>query len=61
MEITKKKEQVKSGLEKELIETEGQQKLLRNTMKNDASLSKARAGDILQNFKKDLDNSSKNE
>ena len=61
MEIVKKKEQVKSGMQKELTQTQGEQKLLRGSMKKDSSLANARAGDILQNFKKDLDNSSKNE
>ena len=61
MEIVKKKEQVKSNLEKEFTETEGQQKLLRSTLSNDAALQQARASDMLQNYKKDLENTSNNE
>ena len=61
MEITKKKEQVKSKMEKEFTQTEGEQKLLRGNMKGQADLTRARAGDMLMNFKKDLDNTSKNE
>ena len=56
VEINKKKEQVKSQLTKQFVETEGKQKLLRNVMGNSAELGKARAGDILQNVKKDLEN-----
>ena len=44
-----------------MVDTAGKQKLLRNTMAAEANLNKARANDILQNYKKDLDNRSKNE
>ena len=37
MEITKKKEQVKGGMNKQFIQTEGEQKLLRSTMQNEAA------------------------
>tara|TARA_Y100001938_G_scaffold147833_1_gene229969 strand:- start:8470 stop:10767 length:2298 start_codon:yes stop_codon:yes gene_type:complete len=61
IEINRQKEQVKANLNKEMVETGGKQKLLRNTMAAEANLNKARANDILQNYKKDLDNRSKNE
>ena len=57
VEINKKKEEVKSQMNKEYVATEGKQKLLRNTMTGNADLTQARAGDILQNYKKDLENS----
>ena len=61
VEINKKKEEVKSQMNKEYVETEGKQKLLRNSMAGNTNLNQARAGDILQNFKKDLENRSKSE
>ena len=61
MEITKKKEQVKSKMEKEFTKTEGEQQAVRGDLNTNAALMKARAGDALINYKKDLDNSSKNE
>jgi hypothetical protein len=61
MEITKKKEQVKSKMEKEFTKTEGEQQAVRGDLNANAALMKARAGDALINYKKDLDNSSKNE
>tara|TARA_R110002012_G_scaffold110255_2_gene254658 strand:- start:2358 stop:4664 length:2307 start_codon:yes stop_codon:yes gene_type:complete len=61
MEIVKKKEQVKGNMDKEFVQTEGEQKLLRGILNNDANLIKQRANDELKNYKKDLDNSSKNE
>jgi len=61
IEINRQKEQVKANLNKEMVDTAGKQKLLRNTMAAEANLNKARANDILQNYKKDLDNRSKNE
>ena len=59
VEINKQKEQVKSGMTKELTQTAGEQKLLRGMMAGGAQLNDARARDILANYKKDLDNSSK--
>tara|TARA_R100000458_G_scaffold58284_1_gene65987 strand:- start:2493 stop:4802 length:2310 start_codon:yes stop_codon:yes gene_type:complete len=59
VEINKKKEQVKSQITKEFIETEGKQKLVRNLMQNNVQLGNARIGDILQNTKKDLENTDK--
>jgi len=57
VEINKKKEEVKSQMNKEYTETEGKQKLLRNMMTGNTNLAKARQGDILQNMKKGLENS----
>ena len=61
VEINKQKEQVKSGMKEELIQTEGEQKLLRGLMSGNANLQKARLGEVVQNVKKDLESSSKNE
>ena len=59
VEINKKKEEVKSGISKELVETEGKQKLLRNVLNSESNLMRKRQGDLVNNFKKDLDNRSK--
>ncbi len=61
MEINKKKENVKSNLDKEYLNTEAQQKLLRGLMQGESDLTKKRQSDILQNSKKDLENKSKSE
>ena len=61
VEINKKKEEVKSKMNKEFTQTEGEQKLLRGTMAGNANLVQARQGDILQNYKKDLENRKKSE
>tara|TARA_Y100000593_G_scaffold39183_1_gene75744 strand:+ start:11164 stop:13467 length:2304 start_codon:yes stop_codon:yes gene_type:complete len=61
VEINKKKEEVKSGMTKELIETQGKQKLLRGTLGNNANLIQQRQNDALVNSKKDLENSEKSE
>ena len=72
MEITKKKESVKANMNKEYIETEGKQKLLRNTMQGNANLEQsrmsdqealkeARMQDELENYKKGLDNTQENQ
>jgi wyosine [tRNA(Phe)-imidazoG37] synthetase (radical SAM superfamily) len=61
VEINKKKEEVKSQMNKQYVETEGKQKLVRGMIEGNANLNKARSGDILQNFKKDLENSSESE
>ena len=52
VEINKKKEQVKSQLGKELTQTEGEQKLLRGTMANNANLMQQRSNDLLKERKK---------
>jgi len=59
VEINKEKEQIKTGMKKELVQTAGEQKLLRGLMSGEAQLNSARAGDILTNYKKDLENTSK--
>ena len=61
VEINKKKEEVKSDLGKEYVDTEAKQKLLRNVMTNSAELTKARQGDLLQNYKNNLQNKQRNE
>ena len=61
VEINKKKEEVKSNMNKQFVQTEGEQKLLRGAMANNANLNQARAGDILQNYKKDLEMNKKSE
>tara|TARA_R110002012_G_scaffold294060_2_gene489958 strand:+ start:651 stop:2975 length:2325 start_codon:yes stop_codon:yes gene_type:complete len=59
MEIHSKKEQVKSSMNKEYIQTEGKQKLLRGNMDKDALLAQARTSDMVENTKKDLERSKK--
>jgi hypothetical protein len=61
MEISKKKEETKSNMDKKYTETEAKQKLLQNVMSNNAELNKARAGDILQNMKNNLQKNNNNE
>tara|TARA_R110002020_G_scaffold58052_3_gene159409 strand:- start:2352 stop:4655 length:2304 start_codon:yes stop_codon:yes gene_type:complete len=61
VEINKKKEEVKSSINKEFLETEGKHKLLRNVMTNNAQANQSEAETILQNFRNDLENTSKNE
>ena len=55
IEINKKKEEVKSQMGKEYIETEGKQKLLRNVMANNAESQKQQAGNMLQSVKNSLE------
>ena len=59
IEINKKKEQVKSQMGKQYIETEGKQKLLRNIMANNVDSQKDHAADILQTIKNNLEVDSK--
>jgi hypothetical protein len=54
MEITKKKEEVKGGLNKEFVETEGKQKLLRNVMDNEVDTRRKELALEINNAKKDL-------
>jgi len=54
VEINKKKEEVKSGLNKQYIETEGKQKLLRNVMNNEVDTKKKELQMEINNSKKDL-------
>ena len=55
VEINKKKEEVKSQMGKQYIETEGQQKLLRNVMANNVESQKQQAGNMLQSVKNSLE------
>ena len=59
VEINKKKEEVKSSMTREFTQTEGEQKLLRGLAKGEQDLGKQRVGDILQNFKNDLERTTK--
>ena len=59
VEINKKKEEVKSQLGKQYVETEGKQKLLRNVMNNNVEAQKQQAANILQSVKNDLEANSK--
>ena len=59
VEINKKKEEVKSQMGKQYIETEGKQKLLRNVMTNNVESQKQQAGNMLQSVKNSLENESK--
>ena len=60
VEINKKKEEVKSQMGKEFIETEGKQKLLRNVMANNVENQKHEAANMLQSVKNSLDSKSNN-
>ena len=60
MEISKKKEETKSSMDKTYTETEAKQKLLQNVMSNNVELNKARQGDLLQNMKNNLQKSNDN-
>ena len=55
VEINKKKEEVKSQMGKQYIETEGKQKLLRNVMANNVESQKQQAGNMLQSVKNSLE------
>jgi hypothetical protein len=57
MEITKKKEEVKSSMNKSTVETAAKQKLLQSVMSNNTELVKARQQDMLENQKNNLENS----
>ena len=59
VEISKKKAEVKANINKQYVETEGKQKLLRNVMANNAEANQRQAAEILMNTKKDLENTSK--
>ena len=61
VEINKKKEEVKSNMTDELRQTSAEQKVLQSNMGANANLIQQRQKDILQNYKKDLENSSKDE
>ena len=55
VEINKKKEEVKSQMCKQYVETEGKQKLLRNVMANNVESQKQQASNMLQSTKNSLD------
>ena len=60
VEINKKKEEVKSQMGKQYIETEGKQKLLRNVMTNNVESQKQQAANMLQSAKNNLDSKKQN-
>jgi len=60
VEINKKKEEVKSQMGKEFVETEGKQKLLRNVMSNNVESQKQQASNMLQSAKNSLDSKNNN-
>jgi hypothetical protein len=59
VEINKKKEEVKSQMGKQYVETEGKQKLLRNVMASNVESQKQQAGNMLQSVKNSLESNSK--
>jgi len=59
VEINKKKEEVKSQMGKQYVETEGKQKLLRNVMSNNVESQKQQAGNMLQSVKNSLESKTK--
>ena len=59
VEINKKKEEVKSQMGKQYVETEGKQKLLRNVMANNVESQKQQAGNMLQSVKNSLESKTK--
>ena len=59
MEINKKKNEVKGRVEKEYVETEGKQKLLRNVMANAVEKQKGDIESSVNNFQKDLERQKK--
>ena len=59
MELTKAKEQVKGEMKRQYTETEGQQKLLRSTMKNEVATKSKEVKLAADAAKKDLQNQQK--
>jgi hypothetical protein len=59
VEINKQKEHVKANMDKEYIETQGKQKLLRNVMSNEVETRKREIGLELNSVKKDLQRKTK--
>ena len=59
VEIAKQKGDVKNKAEKQYLETEAQQKLLRNVMKNEVSTKQKEMGMAIDNFKNNLTNNKK--
>ena len=60
VEINKKKEEVKSQMGKEYVQTEGEQKLLRGVMANNVESQKQQAANMLQSVKNNLDSKDSN-
>ena len=56
VEINKKKEEVKANMNKEYVQTEGEQKLLRNVMANDAQTQSRNLAVDAKQIKNDLQN-----
>ena len=56
MEITKSKEQIKGGINKQFVQTEGEQKLLRSTMQNEAATKSKEIDMVADMVKNDLQN-----
>ena len=56
VEINKKKEEVKSNMNKEYVQTEGEQKLLRNVMSNNASTQSQKLALETEKIKNNLQN-----
>ena len=61
IEINKKKEEVKSGINKEYVETEGKQKLLRNVMANNVDTERQKMVIAAEKIKNDLQNKDSSE
>ena len=61
VEINKKKEQVKSNMDKQYTQTEGEQKLLRNVMANNASTQSQKLALDAEKIKNDLQNKKSSE
>ena len=59
VEIAKQKGDVKNKAEKQYLETEAQQKLLRNVMKNEVNTKQKEMGMAIDNFKNNLTNNKK--
>ena len=55
MEITKKKEQAKGQIDKEVTKTASNEEIRRKEVSNEGQLVQARMGDMASNFQKDLD------
>ena len=60
VEIAKKKFDNKGRSDKQYLETEAEQKLLRRVMKADAQLRKKGMADTIKNFEKNLQNTNNN-
>ena len=56
VEINKKKQEVKGGLNKQFVQTEGEQRLLRSVMKNEAQTKAKEYGMAVELAKNDLQN-----